>query len=343
MKAAVISSYGDAQDVFNFVANFAQPLIKPDEVLIKMVASSVNAIECKARRGYGRRVFSKKRGFEFPLVLGNDVCGVVEKVGSNVKSFRPGDDIFSAPAVSGQGSYGEYRVMKASQLVDKPKKLSYLEAATIPYVALTTWSALVDKAKLNAHNCRGKKVLVHGGSGGIGSFAIQLLKAWGAFVATTCSSAKVDRVRELGADLVIDYQKDDFSKQLQNYDVVFDTVGGDYEAKSMKVLNGSGDSHYVTVVFPAMTNIDEKGFLKGGLGSVLELLKKKRMYKKRGVTFNWGVFGPNRQALEEVKTLIEQGKIKPVVDKVYPLEKIADAHDYFESGKVIGKLAISIT
>ena len=187
MQAMLINRYGSAKEVFQYT-ELDKPSIKPDEVLINIKASSVNPIEYKMREGYGSKLFTKKRGFEFPVILGNDVCGVIEAVGSKVTEFKPGDEVYAAPEVTGQGSYCEYRAVKAKCCVEKPRNLSFVEAATLPYVALTTWSALVTRAKLGPRNSRGKKVLVHGGSGGIGSFAIQLLKAWGAEVATTCST-----------------------------------------------------------------------------------------------------------------------------------------------------------
>ena len=342
MQAVLINRYGNAQSVFK-TSEVDKPTIKPDEVLVGIKASSVNPIECKMRSGYGRKIFTKKRGFEFPVILGNDVCGVIEAVGSKVTEFKIGDEVFTAPEVTGQGSYCEYRAIKAKYCVTKPSNLSFEEAATIPYVALTTWASLVTKAKLGPDNSRGKRVLVHGGSGGIGSFAIQLLKAWGAEVITTCSTAKVEKVKALGADLVIDYCQQDFTTIIDNCDVVFDTVGDDVEQKSLRVLKKNGKSYYVTLVFPALANIDQSGIFRGAIQSISAFLGKKKTFKKQGVNYGWGMFKSNKEALTVVKDLIEEGKIKPAVGKTFPLVQLADAHTYAESGKGFGKIAIAIS
>jgi len=341
MQAVLISRYGKAQSVFE-ASQVDKPTIKPDEILVGIKATSVNPIECRMRSGYGRKIFTKKRGFEFPVILGNDVCGVIEAVGSKVTEFKVGDEVFTAPEVTGQGSYCEYRAIKAKYCVIKPSNLSFEEAATIPYVALTTWASLVTKAKLGPDNSQGKRVLVHGGSGGIGSFAIQLLKAWGAEVITTCSTGKVEKVKALGADIVIDYQKQDFTKLANNCDVVFDTVGGNYEERSLQVLKKNGASYYVTLAFPLLANIDQNGIFRGAIQSILEFLRNKKTFKKQGVNYGWGMFKSNKDALTVIKELIEKGKIKPTVGKTFPLARIAVAHTYAESGKAFGKIAIAI-
>jgi len=342
MQAMLIERYGAADDVFQSV-ELEKPSIKPDEVLVRMKASSVNPIEYKMRGGYGRKVFTKKRGFEFPVILGNDVCGVIEAVGVKVTEFKLGDEVFSAPEVTGHGSYCEYRSVKAKYCVEKPKNLTFEEAATIPYVALTTWSALVTATKLTPQDYRGKKVLVNGGSGGIGSFSIQLLKSWGAEVAATCSTEKVEQVKSLGADLVIDYRSQDYSDLVNNYDVLLDAVGHDHEERFLQVLKKDGNSHYVTLIIPVLSNIDERGFFLGGFSAIRELMKKKKTFKKQSVNYAWGMFKFNRDALVSVKNLIEKGSVKPVVDRKFLLDNLADAHGYAESGKVFGKISITIS
>lgn len=350
MKAAVIRNYGEASSVLEYVENHVQPQEGKGEVLVRLKATSVNPIDCRIRSGYGHRVFNKKRDSEFPLVLGSDICGIVERVGPNVSEFQVGDAVFAAPDFDGRGSYGEYRVLKAADCVSKPTAWSFLEAASIPYVATTTWVALVEKAGLDADTARGKKVLVHGGSGGIGSFAVQLLKYWGAYVATTCRASKVEWVEQLGADRVINYEREDFSEVLSDFDVVLDTVGGDNEAGSLRVLKKrakgesqpSSESHYVSLVTPVLGNIDEFGFVGGGIRSAVTLLRKKRQYKKQGIRFHWALFKSNAGALEEIRQLIESGNIKPTVDRVYALSHIVDAHHYIESGEARGKVVIEI-
>jgi len=342
MQAMVINRYGAAIDVMQ-LKQVAKPSPRTDEVLVRVMATSVNPIDYKMLTGYGSRVFRKKRGFEFPVILGNDVCGIIEAVGAKVTNFQPGDEVFAAPDTSGQGSYCEYRSFKAMYCVKKPINLSFVEAASIPYVALTTWAGLVTRAKLGPQSSRDKKVLVHGGSGGIGSFAIQLLKAWGGHVATTCSTEKLEKVKALGADLVIDYKKQDFSQLISNYDVVLDTVGGDNEQKSIQVLKKDGNAHYVTLVTPVLRAIDDKGFLWGGFLALTELLRKKKACKKLGIHYHWGLFKSDAGALATVKDLIENDKIRPVVDRVFPLDKLTYAHGYAETGKAFGKVSIEVS
>ncbi len=342
MFAMTISAYGAAEDVFT-ESQLPKPEIRDDEVLVKIHATSVNPIEYKMREGYGRRVFSKKRRFEFPVALGNDVCGTIVSAGNKVHQFKTGDAVFAAPEVTGQGSYCEYRAIKASHCVPKPANLSFTEAATLPYVVMTTWSALITKTKLTPADYQGKKVLVHGGSGGIGSFAIQLLKAWGAEVTTTCSGDKAKAVKALGADRVINYKTEDFSKSLSDVDLVLDTVGGEQEAPSLSVLKKNANAHYVTLVFPALANIDQYGFFKGALKTIITLISKKRACKKQGINYNWGMFKSCPEALEHIRALVENGKIKAVVDHSYPLKQLAEAHNYVESGQATGKVAVTVT
>lgn len=346
MRAAVLNNYGNATEVFNCVDEFEKPEPQRGEVLVRLKATSVNPIECRMRNGYGRRVFTKKRGFEFPLILGNDLSGTVERVGADVTNFQTGDAVFAAPDVKGQGSYAEYRAVSADLCIKKPENLTFIEAASIPYVACTVWQALVEKGGLSEATASGKKVLVHGGSGGIGSFAIQLLKAWGAYVATTCSASKISWVEQLGPDLVIDYVNEDFTATLSDFDLVLDTVGGDNESKSLKILarqnRQDASPCYVTLITPLLRNVDEQGFLKGGITSLVTLLRKKRAFKKQGVRYEWVLFKSNHEALKATKILLEKGLIHPVIDRTYPLSEIAAAHQYVESGKARGKVVIEI-
>jgi len=340
MRAVFINSYGPGARVLRPVEDFAAPVPGAGELLVRVRAAGVNPIDCRVCEGYGRRIFVKRRGFEFPLIPGNDFSGEVGEVGSGVSACRPGDRVFGAPDPVGQGSYAEYRTVMAAQCVDMPPRLSFVEAAAIPYVAQTVWAALVGKAGLHPETAAGKRVLVHGGSGGVGSFAVQLLKAWDAFVATTCSAAKVAWVEQLGADRVIDYRGGDFSRELKDFDVVLDTVGGDNESLSLRIL-APGRGHYVSLITPMLGNIDRHGLLVGALRSAAALMRAKRNARKRGLRYDWALFRADRQALEEVKTLVGQGRIKPVVDSVYPLERVAEAYRRLESGAVCGKVVLT--
>ena len=239
--------------------------ISKDEVLIRQHATSVNPIDFRMRTGYGRVIFSKKRGFELPLVLGRDVAGEVVKVGSKVKNLSVGDFVFGISATKAQGAYAEYVVSKAHEVTKKPASITFTEAAAIPYVACTVWDALVSKAGLTAENARGKKVFVQGGAGGIGSVAIQMLKAWGAYVATTCSEQQMISVRGLGADQIIDYGREDYSAKLSNFDVALETVGGALEDKTLSILRKDGKGKFVTLIHPLLKTFDDAGLLVGAV------------------------------------------------------------------------------
>lgn len=342
MRAVEINQYGST-DVLCFNESAPTPEPGPNDILVRNKATSVNPVDLLKRDGYGWPVFEKKRQVKFPWILGNDCSGVVEKLGSGVTGFNVGDEVFSAPNVLRQGTWAEYTVISQSEAALKPANISFTEAGTIPYVALTSWSALAGSARLNQKKPEGKKVLVHAGSGGIGTFAIQLLKAWGYYVATTCSTRNIDLVTSLGADHVIDYSKEDFSQVLSDYDVVFDTLGSKVasnEEKSLSILKKSDNAVYVSIVHPIIPMITANGLILGSLKAAFTLIGKK--IKNRGTDFHWAVFKPNGLALEEIKQYIEDGKIKPVIDRTFDLFQMREAHEYLASGHTRGKVAITI-
>jgi reticulon-4-interacting protein 1, mitochondrial len=208
---------------------------------------------------------------------------------------------------------------------------------------MTTWAALVDHAKLSPSNAAGKKVLVHAGSGGIGTFTIQLLKAWGCYVATTCSTRNIELVKSLGADEVIDYTKNDFSQVLKNYDVVYDTIGfkvDGNEEKSISILKKNAGAVYVSIVHPMVSIITDNGLLLGLAKVAITLIGKK--IKNRNISYQWSIFKPNGNALKQVSQHIEAGEIKAVIDRTYALDKIAEAHKYIAAGRTRGKVVITI-
>ncbi len=341
MRAMTIRAYGTAEEVFQ------EETITPDsigrnDVLVKIHASSVNPIEYKMRQGYGRRVFRKKRGQEFPAVLGNDVCGQVEKCGKNVAHLQPGDWVYAAPEVRGQGSYCQYRSINAKHCSLKPINLSAVEAATIPYVAMTCWDALVVKAKLTPFKCQGLRVFVHGGSGGIGGMAIQLLKAWGAEVSATCSAHKQQRLIALGTDRVINYQSQDYSMLLQNVDLFLDCVGEGADQYAPQILRRDGRGQFVTLILPALAAIDQYGFIKGGWRILKALREKKSHFKNKSLQYHWATFKSRPECLAHITPLIERGQVCAQLDRAFKLADIASAHNYVESGKAFGKVGIEI-
>ena len=342
MKAVEINAYGSV-DVLNLNQNVPVPDIAPNEVLIHNRASSVNPIDTLKRTGYGRSIFVKKRRREFPWILGNDVAGIVTTAGRKVSKLKINDDVFSAVDGYKQGAWAEYVPVPENAAAKKPDNLSFEEAAAIPYVAVTTWAALVDRGGLTPEGGKGQKALVHAGSGGVGSFAIQLLKAWGWYVATTCSTGNVDLVKNLGADEVVDYTREDFARTLTDYNLVYDTIGfkvPGYEERSISVLKPNAGSVYVSIVHPVIKTLDDNGLALGGLKVLTSLIRRKITY--RGIGYHWSVVKPSGKALELVKQYIEDGKIKPVIDRTYAIEQIAEAHQYIETGHAKGKVVIKM-
>lgn len=342
MKAVEINAYGPV-NVLKVNQNAPVPDIAPNEVLIHNKASSVNPIDTLKRTGYGHSIFVKKRRREFPWILGNDAAGIVTKTGKRVSKFKVDDEVFSAVSGYKQGTYAEYVPVPEDAAAKKPENLSFEEAASIPYVAVTTWAALVDRGGLTPGDGKGKKALVHAGSGGVGSFAIQLLKAWGWHIATTCSTQNVDLVKNLGADEVVDYTKDDFTTALRDFNLVFDTIGfkePGYEERSISILKPNAGSVYVSIVHPIIKTLDDNGLALGGVKVLTALIRRKIKY--RGIGYHWSVIKPNGNALELIKQYIEKGKIKPVIDRTYTIEQMADAHRYIETGHARGKVVIRI-
>ena len=230
MKAFILDRYG-SNDVVR-AGEMPDPELHDDDVLVQIHAASVNPVDLKIRDGKLKLILP----YRLPFILGNDLAGVVVRVGSGVRRFKPGDEVYARPDEDRIGAFAEFISIKEDAVANKPKKLTMEEAASIPLVGLTAWQALVERANLKT----GQKVLIHAGSGGVGTFAIQLAKHLGAIVATTTSTANVEWVKRLGADIVIDYKKDDFANILHDYDVVLDTLGGETLEKSLRVLKPGG-------------------------------------------------------------------------------------------------------
>ena len=357
MRAVKVERYGPAEDVLVLSGDTPVPQPADDEILVKVHATAINPVDCVARNGYGRNIFSTLWG-ELPLILGRDISGVVTDIGRNVSQFSPGDEVYAAPHI---GCYAEYATVKAEHAALKPRNISHREAAALPFVALTTWTALVDKAGLNAGNCAGRKIVIARAAGGVGSFAVQLMKAWGAHVAGICSTRNVELVKSLGADEVVDYGKQEFTEVLGGFDAAFDTIGkpGDFEAmngkghikeveddfdeKLLSVLKQNADAAYVTICSPKMVLTDRYG-LEQGI-RIAEKLFQQRAEPQRqlGRRYFWSFFNPNGQALAEIAGLIEANRIRPVIDRVYALEDMVAAHNYCETGLAQGKIVIDIS
>ena len=356
MRAVRIRRYGPAAEVLELVTDAPVPAPGPDEILVRGRATAINPVDCTARSGYGRDVFRGLWG-PLPLILGRDVSGTVAAVGAAVKEFAPGDEVYAAPHI---GCYAEYVVVKAEHAARKPRNLDHLEAASLPFVALTAWTALVEHAGLSPGNAAGKRVIIPRAAGGVGSFAVQLMKAWGAHVIALCSGRNVELVRGLGADEVIDYGKTDFTQVARDCDVALDTIGKpsdfesmdgmrpnagsaeDFDEKLMSVLKVNAGAVYVTICSPKLVLADRFGPEEGARRAEDTFRARAAAQAASGRRYHWSFFTPSGSALAEIARLVEDRAIRPVVDRVFPLEEMVAAHEYCESGRAQGKIVIDI-
>jgi reticulon-4-interacting protein 1, mitochondrial len=337
MRAALQTGYGAAADVLRIVADQPVPVPASGEVLIRNLATSVNPIDSAVRGGYGSQYWESKGLISFPFIPGRDVAGIVAATGAGVTRFRTGDEVWAGTL---SGGAAEYIAVPEVWVARRPKIWSPIEAASLPYVALTAWTALVKQVGLSAGNTRGKKIIVPRGAGGVGSFAIQWLKAWGAEVATICSTRNVALVRELGADVVIDRTAAE-QPRLAEYDVAFDT-SFDTEQPLLDALKTHADAAYVSIVTAKFQLIDRYGVDKGEQLAAEYLEERIASQRRLGRRYYWSFMEPDGAALEEIARLIDQGLIKPVVDRVYPLAKLGDAQDYCSTKQARGKIVVSL-
>ncbi len=307
MKAIQIHQFGGVEELKYEDAEL--PKINPDDVLIKVFATSINPVDWKVREGEMKQI-----KFTFPLILGWDVSGVITEVGSEVKNFEVGQEVYSRPDLPRNGTYAEYVAVKAGSIAEKPRSIPHLEAASIPLAGLTAWQGIFDNGKLKP----GQKILIHGASGGVGTLAIQLAKWKGAYVIGTASEKNIDFLKELGADEVIDYKHQQFEKELKDIDVVFDTIGGETQKKSAEVLKTGG-------ILVSTVGVQDE-----------EVFKAKNI---QAVGFAAQTYP---EQLKQMADLVDSGKLKPIINQVFLLEEIAKAQKVSEEGHTRGKIAIKV-
>ncbi|MEN2766086.1 NADP-dependent oxidoreductase [Ornithinibacillus xuwenensis] len=331
MRAMVIDRYGK---VPMSLAEVSTPEIGENEVLAEIHAASINPVDFKIRDGKVKLLVN----YNMPLILGNDFSGVVVKVGANVTRFKAGDEIYARPRKSKIGTFAEYISIHEDDIALKPKNLSFEEAASIPLVGLTSYQAINDILKLQ----KGQKILIHAGAGGVGTFAIQLAKIMGATVATTGSEASTNLVKSLGADEIINYKTEKFEEILENYDAVFDTLGGEILEKSFEVLNSGGKIVSVSGLPNARFGKEYgSSFFKRLLFSVASH-KLTTLEKKHNVLYSFLFMKPSGEQLRIIANFIETGKIKPIIDRIFPFEDAQKAMEYVESGRAKGKIILKI-
>ena len=330
MKAFVIERYGSGGGIREALV----PELRDVDVMVEIHAASVNLLDSKIRDGEFKLILP----YRLPLILGNDVAGRVVRVGSRVRRFKPGDEVYARPHQDRIGTFAEFIAMNEDDVAIKPKNLTMEEAASIPLVGLTAWQVLIDRANLK----KGEKVLIHAGSGGVGTFAIQLAKHIGATVATTTSAANADLVKSLGADVIIDYRQEDFEKVLSSYDVVLNSLGKDTLEKSLKVLKPGGK--LISISSPPDTAFAKEIGLNRFFQQVMRLLSFgiRKKAKKRDISYSFVFMRANGEQLSKITPLIENGIIRPVVDRVFPFELTKDAIAYIETGHSKGKVVVKV-
>jgi NADPH:quinone reductase-like Zn-dependent oxidoreductase len=331
VKAFLIDRYGREN---GRIGQVAEPELRENDVLIEVHAASVNLLDSKIRSGEFKLILP----YRLPLILGNDVAGVVVRVGSRVKRFKPGDEVYGRPEKDRIGTFAEYISMAESDVAMKPKTLTMEEAASVPLVALTAWQALVERADLK----KGQKVFIQAGSGGVGSIAIQLAKHLGATVATTTGTANVEWVKSLGADVVIDYKKQNFEEILNDYDVVLDSQGPKTLGKSLQVLKPGGK--LIGIAGPPDPDFAEELGANGIVRLMMGLLSRgiRKKAKSRNQSYSFLFMRASGEQLQEITSLIDAGEIRPIIDRVFPFEETMEALAQVESGRTKGKIVIKV-
>jgi alcohol dehydrogenase len=332
MKAFIVDRYSRKDPMR--LGEMPEPELRDDDVLIEVYAAGMNLLDSKIKSGEFKLILP----YRMPLVLGHDVAGVVIQVGSRVRQFKAGDEVYSRAPDHRIGTFAQFIAVNETDVAPKPKNITMEEAASIPLVGLTAWQALIERAHLK----KGEKVFIQAGSGGVGTFAIQLARHIGATVATTTSSANIDLVKSLGADIVIDYKKDDFEKVLQNYDVVLHSQDTAALEKSLHVLKPGGT--LISISGPPDPAFAKKVGASWFVSLIVRLLSSgvRKKATRRDLKYSFLFMRANGHQLREITRLIEAGTIHPVMDRVFPFESTNEALAYVEAGRAKGKVVVKI-
>lgn len=308
MKAIVVREFGGPEVLK--LEDVARPEPKENEILVKVIAAGVNPVDAYVRQG----MFAKRGLDNRPAIIGSDIAGVVEKAGTNIKNFKPGDAVYCYLAVTRGGAYAEFAIAKESETALKPKNINFGEAAAVPLAGTTAWQALVDTANID----KGQTVLIHGGSGGVGTFAVQIAKARGAKVIATASTDHQELLKRLGVDQPIDYTKTKFEDVVKDVDLVLNCVRADALSHSYRVVK------------------------KGGMIVSITDEPDQNECAKYGITCSRMGAHPDAKALEELTKLIEAGKVKPIVSQTFPLAEASKAHQEIETHHTAGKIVLKV-
>lgn len=332
MKALVLKRYSGAGNLE--LTDVSRPLIKPDEILVQVHAAGLNPVDNMISKGMFKPIIK----LQLPATMGCDLAGVVVEVGSRVSRFKAGDAVFACVFELGVGSLAEFVAVPESAAAHKPDNLDFVQAASVPMVALTSWQALKERIKLRP----GQKVFIPAGSGGIGTFAIQLAKHFGAKVGTTTSTANVELVRSLGADEVVDYKKEEFEYVLKDYDAVLGTVKGEGLEKAVGILNPNGA--VVSLVGPPDAAFARARGMNGLMKFVFGLLSRKmrRLAERRDASYSFMFVRPDGRQLAGIGELLESSRLRPVIDKVFPFAQAKEGLAYLEQGRAKGKVVVQM-
>ena len=332
MKAFVVDKYKKKGALR--LASLPEPELQDNDVLVRVQATAVNLLDSKLRDGEFKLILP----YRPPFVLGHDVAGTVVRAGPRVRRLKVGDEVYARPRDHRVGTFAEFIAIDEADVALKPNNLSMTEAASIPLVGLTAWQALVEVGKVKP----GQKVFIQAGSGGVGTFAIQLAKHLGAMVATTTSAGNAELAKSLGADVIVDYKSQDFEKVLSGYDLVLSSQDPKTLEKSLAVLKPGG--RLISISGPPDPAFARELGLNLFLKLVLRLLSRgvRKKAKRLGIGYSFLFMRAEGRQLNEITRLIEQGVIRPVVDKVFPFEKTGDALAYVETGRAKGKVVITV-
>lgn len=327
MKALQIVKYGEIKDSIS-INEIEKPPLKPNDILVEVKAAALNPIDYKMVEGKLKDMIS----LNLPSTIGFDVSGVVVEKGKDVSSFEIGDEVYSRVPQEQMGTVAEFVAVNSDLVAKKPKNSSFEEAAGLPLTGLTAIQAL-ERVGIKKND----RILIHAGSGGVGSFAIQYAKAKGAIVYTTTSSENVDWVKALGADRVIDYKTEDYKEVANNLDIVFDTLGDDYTFDAFEIIKEGGK--VTTIVGPP----DEETAKQMGMTDYKLSEKLSKLIEEKSAVYRLTWMQPNAEQLKEITTMVEDRTIKPIVDLIYALEDGIDAYLYIATGRAKGKVIISMS
>lgn len=332
MKAFIVDRYGSTDGLR--AAEVAEPQLRDEDVLVQIHAASVNVLDSKIKAGEFKLILP----YRLPLILGNDLAGVVVRVGSRVQRFNVGDEVYARPAKDRIGTFAEFIAMHERDVALKPTTLTMEEAASVPLVALTAWQALVERANLQP----GQKVFIQAGSGGVGTYAIQLANYLDATIATTTSAANRDWVKNLGADVVIDYKTEDFATRLHDYDLVLHSQDAATLEKSLGVLRPGGK--LISISGPPDPDFAKEIGASWLVKLATRLLSRdiRNKAKQRNIDYSFLFMHANGDQLGEISALIDAGAIRPVVDRVFPFEATNEALAYVETGRAKGKVVVKV-